>query len=129
MHALALAMAAAALCIFPSISNKWLLFLPMIGFGIAWASIMGVPYLIAVAEIPKERYGVYMGIINMMIVIPMLIQTVTFGWIYKHLLGANPANAMITAGVLLGTACIATLFISTPHAAIHNMPMSDEKTA
>lgn len=129
VHALALAMAAAALCIFPSISNKWLLFLPMIGFGIAWASIMGVPYLIAVAEIPKERYGVYMGIINMMIVIPMLIQTVTFGWIYKHLLGANPANAMITAGVLLGTACIATLFISTPHAAIHNMPMSDEKTA
>ncbi|MDO5055832.1 MAG: MFS transporter [Lautropia sp.] len=129
VHAAALALAAVALCIFPSISNKYLLFVPMIGFGIAWASIMGVPYLIAVAEIPKERYGVYMGIINMMIVIPMLIETLTFGWVYSHLLGHNPGNAMMTAGVLLGIAAVATLLISTPHAGIHNMPMTDEKAA
>lgn len=85
----------------------------MIGFGIAWASIMGVPFLIATAEIPRERYGVYMGIINMMIVIPMFIQTLTFGAIYDHLLGKNPANAMMSAGVLLGLAAIFTLLIQT----------------
>ena len=106
---------ALGLCLFPHISNKFLLFLPMIGFGIGWASMLGVPYMIAVAEIPSGRYGVYMGIINMMIVIPMLLQTVSFGWIYKHVLGDDPGAAMTCAGLLLLIACIATLFVSTPH--------------
>ncbi|MDO4636524.1 MAG: MFS transporter [Lautropia sp.] len=124
VHAFALALAALALCIFPHVTNKFLLFVPMIGFGIAWASIMGVPYLIAVAEIPKERYGVYMGIINMMIVIPMLIQTLTFGWIYKHLLNSSPGAAMTCAGLLLLAACLATLGVSTPHSTgATNFPM------
>ena len=122
VHAICLLMAAAALLVFPHIGNKYLLFIPMIGFGIAWASMMGVPYLMAVAEIPKERYGVYMGIINMMIVIPMLIQTLTFGSIYSNFLGNNPANAMTFAGVLLFAAAMATLMIKT-RAGIANMPM------
>ena len=85
----------------------------MIGFGIAWASIMGVPFLIAVAEVPKERYGVYMGIINMMIVIPMLIETVTFGYIFTNFLGGDPHNAMTFGGVLMILAAVATLFVRT----------------
>ena len=48
---------------------------------------MGVPYIMAVRMIPSTRFGVYMGIINMMIVIPMLIQSLTFGWIYENLPG------------------------------------------
>ena len=99
--------------ILPHISNKFLLFIPMIGFGIAWASIMGVPFLIAVAEVPKERYGVYMGIINMMIVIPMLIETVTFGYIFTNFLGGDPHNAMTFGGVLMILAAVATLFVRT----------------
>lgn len=113
VHAGAVSLAAVSLLIFPHISNKYLLFVPMIGFGIAWASIMGIPFLIATAEIPKERYGVYMGIINMMIVIPMLIETVTFGWIYDTFLGANPSNAMTFAGVFLAIAAVLTLTIKT----------------
>ena len=85
---------------------------------------MGVPFLIAVAEVPQERYGVYMGIINMMIVIPMLIETVTFGTIYKYLLGDNPTNAMMFAGVLLGLAAVFTLMIQTRQRA-----GGDEKSA
>ena len=54
-----------------------------------------------VREIPKERYGVYMGIINMMIVIPMFIQTITFGYILKNFLDNDPRNAIWFAGVLL----------------------------
>ncbi len=118
VHAFSLCLAAAALLIFPHITNKYLLFVPMIGFGIAWASIMGVPFLIAVAEVPKERYGVYMGIINMMIVIPMLIETVTFGWIYRTFLGTNPTNALMFAGVLMLMACGATLLINTKQRAV-----------
>ena len=89
------------------------MFAPMIGFGVAWASMMGVPFMIVVGSIPKERYGVYMGIVNMMIVIPMLIETISFGWVYKTFLGSNPANAMTFAGVFLAIAAALTLTIKT----------------
>ena len=113
VHAFSISLAALAMLILPHISNKFLLFIPMIGFGIAWASIMGVPFLIAVAEVPKERYGVYLGIINMMIVIPMLIETVTFGYIFTNFLGGDPHNAMTFGGVLMILAAVATLFVRT----------------
>ncbi len=113
VHAFSISLAALAMLILPHITNKFLLFIPMIGFGIAWASIMGVPFLIAVAEVPKERYGVYMGIINMMIVIPMLIETVTFGFIFNHFLGGDPHNAMMFGGVLMALAAVATLRVQT----------------
>lgn len=106
-------MAAVGLLVFPHITDKNLLFVPMAGFGIAWASMMGIPYLLVVHEIPKERYGVYMGIINMMIVIPMLLQTTTFGYILKHFLDNDPGKAISFAGVLLVLAAVATLFIQS----------------
>jgi maltose/moltooligosaccharide transporter len=74
---------------------------------------MGIPYLMVVNNIPKERYGVYMGIINMMIVIPMIIQTLTFGFVLEHFLGDDPRNAITFAGVLLLIAALATLYIKT----------------
>jgi maltose/moltooligosaccharide transporter len=55
--------------------------------------MMGIPYLMVVANIPKERYGVYMGIINMMIVIPFF-QNVSFGFILKHFLNNDPRLAI-----------------------------------
>jgi len=67
-----------------------------------------------VSEIPKERYGVYMGIINMMIVIPMIFQTVSFGYILKNFLGNDPRQAITFAGVLLLVASVCTLLIKTP---------------
>jgi maltose/moltooligosaccharide transporter len=111
IHVICLIMAAAGLLIFPHITDKNLLFIPMAGFGIAWASMMGIPYLLVVHKIPKERYGVYMGIINMMIVIPMLFQTTTFGYILKHFLDNDPGKAISFAGVLLLLAACATLLI------------------
>ncbi|MGB3079017.1 MAG: hypothetical protein WBB31_08090, partial [Saprospiraceae bacterium] len=111
VHIACLAMAGIALLIFPHISDKNLLFAPMVGFGIAWASMMGVPYIMVVGSIPKERYGVYMGIINMMIVVPMILQTLSFGYVYKHFLGSDAGNAISFAGVLLLMAAIATMRI------------------
>jgi maltose/moltooligosaccharide transporter len=66
------------------ISNQWLSLLPMIGLGICWASMVGVPYRMVASMVPRARTGVYMGILNMMIVVPMLVETFTFGWIFKH---------------------------------------------
>jgi maltose/moltooligosaccharide transporter len=64
-----------------------------------------------VSQVPKERYGVYMGIINMMIVIPMFIQTTTFGYILNHFLNNDSGNAIAFAGVFLLIAAVLTLFI------------------
>jgi maltose/moltooligosaccharide transporter len=83
----------------------------MTGFGIAWASMMGIPYLMVVGSIPKEKYGVYMGILNMMIVIPMLFQNITFGFILKHFLNNNSGSAISFAGILLLIAACATALI------------------
>jgi hypothetical protein len=64
--------------------------------------------------IPSSRYGVYMGIINMMIVVPMLVQTLTFGWIFEHVLGDDASNAIIFAGILLACAAAAMSWIKEP---------------
>ena len=112
LHALCLAAAAVSLFILPHIENKYFLFAPMIGFGVAWASMMGVPYIMVISSIPKSRYGVYMGIINMMIVIPMILQTLSFGFVYKHFLGSSPQMAITFAGALLLIASVCTTFIS-----------------
>ena len=111
IHALTLMLAALSLSLLPFIGNKYLLFLPMIGLGIAWASMMGVPYIIVASSIPPARYGVYMGIVNMMIVIPMILQNLSFGFVYQHVLGSEPGNAILFAAGLLLLAAIATLRI------------------
>ena len=115
VHVACLVLASLSLFILPQIENKYLVFVPMIGFGIAWASMMGVPYIMVVSSIPKSRYGVYMGIVNMMIVIPMILQTLTFGYIYKNFLGDHPPYAIMFAGGLLLLAALATLRIKVGH--------------
>ncbi len=111
VHIVCLLMAGLALLWFPQIENKYMLFVPMAGFGIAWASMMGIPYLMVVNDIPKEKYGVYMGIINMMIVIPMIFQTTSFGWVLQNFLNNDSGKAISFAGVLLLMACAATFLI------------------
>jgi maltose/moltooligosaccharide transporter len=123
VHIACLTMAGIALLIFPHIKDTTLLYAPMIGFGIAWASMMGVPYIMAVGSIPKERYGVYMGIINMMIVVPMILQTLSFGYVYKHFLGDDPGKAITFAGILLLLAAAATMRIKRDHVTDEDMPL------
>lgn len=116
VHAICLLLAAIGFLAFPHIENKNLLFFAITGFGIGWASMMGIPYLMVVASIPKERYGVYMGIINMMIVIPMIIQNLSFGFILKYFLNNDPRNAITFAGILLVLATGCTLLIKNKKA-------------
>ena len=114
VHAFALACAAAGMWALPGIHDKTWLFLPMVGIGLAWASIMGNPYVLLAGSIPPERAGVYMGIFNMFIVIPMLIQAVTLPLIYDSLLGGRPDNVIRLAGVLLAAAALCVLAVKTP---------------
>ena len=114
VHALALWCATVGLGFLPLMPTLQLKWVAIVGLGIAWASIMGVPYIMIVRMVPSTRYGVYMGIVNMMIVIPMLIQTLTFGPIFKHVLGNNPNNAIWFAAASLGIAGLSMLWIKEP---------------
>ena len=113
VHFSCLGLAGLSFLIFPTVQNQYWFFVIIIGYGIGWASMMGIPYLIIVNNIPKERYGVYMGIINMMIVIPMIIQNITFGYIMKNFLDNDARLAITFAGVLLFIGAICTLFIKS----------------
>ena len=99
VYAISLIGTAIALFTIPYISDPVMVLVPMVLFGIGWAAMMGIPYTMVSKIVPQDRRGVYMGILNMMIVIPMFIQTLTFGPIYKYLLGGNAINAMLFAGV------------------------------
>ncbi len=112
MHTIALVAAAAAMLVIPSIQSRAMLFIPMLGIGLAWGSMMGNPYVMLSDSIPKDRVGVYMGVFNMFIVIPMLIQNVTMPLFYDSLLDGNPANVIRLAGALLGCAAVACAFVT-----------------
>ncbi len=114
IHAAALAGAAVGLIWLSQIGTQYLALVPMILLGIAWASMMGIPYILVASMVPKERTGVYMGIVNMMIVVPMLVETLTFGWIFENLLGSSGPNAIMFAGVLLGLGGLAMLTVNPP---------------
>jgi maltose/moltooligosaccharide transporter len=111
MHMLCLVAGGLGMWAIPEIGSKALLFIPMIGIGLCWASIMGNPYVLLADSIPPERAGVYMGIFNMFIVIPMLIQMVTLPLYYDALLGGQPQNVIRLAGTLLIVAAVALVFV------------------
>lgn len=111
LHALCLTLAGVAIISIPSIKDQSLLYIPMIGVGLAWASMMGNPYSMLAKTIPPARVGIYMGIFNMFIVIPMFIQILTLPLYYNTLLTGNPENVIRLAGVLLIISAIATLRI------------------
>ena len=121
VHAGTLVLAGVSLVALSQINVQILTLVPMIGLGICWASMVGVPYLMVASMVPREKTGVYMGILNMMIVVPMLIQTLTFGWIFENLLDNRGTLAMMVAGALLGCAALAMLWV--------NPPKSDEESS
>ncbi len=112
LHALALGCGGLGMIVLPQIHTTALLFVPAIGVGIAWGSIMGNPYTILTNAIPAARTGVYMGIFNMMIVLPMLLfavvtsrldlGVVSIGFdLYHRLLGDDPRNMLRVCGLCL----------------------------
>ncbi len=113
VYVLSLLLTGFAMLSLPYIQHEWFLLLPMVLLGIGWATMMGVPYSMVSKVIPESRRGVYMGIVNMMIVIPMFIQTITFGSIIKYLLDNNPVNAILCAGFAFIVASLLALRLNT----------------
>lgn len=109
VYALSLFGTAIALFAIPYISDPVYVLMPMVLFGVGWAAMMGIPYSMVSKIVPQDRRGVYMGILNMMIVIPMGIETLSFGPIFKNLLGESSVNAMLFAGTFFAIAAVLAL--------------------
>ena len=99
----------------PGVETSVGLFALMLGIGIGWAGMMGNTYVMLADSIPAERNGIYMGIFNMFIVIPMLFQTLTMPLIYNPVLGGDPRNVLMLGGALMIVGAIATLFVDAGH--------------
>lgn len=110
-HVVCLAASGIAMVLIPGVDEKIMLFGLMFGIGIGWAGMMGNTYVMLADSIPPERNGIYMGIFNMFIVIPMLIETLTMPLIYEPLLGGDARNALMLGGVLMILGAVATLFV------------------
>ncbi|MGA0272811.1 MAG: MFS transporter [Flavobacteriaceae bacterium] len=82
------------------------------GLGITWASMMAMPYEMLASSIPTGKTGVYMGIFNMFIVIPMIIQIFSVQYFVYDLVGQNPINIIRLAGVFLIIGGVFSLFVS-----------------
>lgn len=72
--------------------------------------------------LPKKQTGVYLGVLNMMIVIPMLAETLTFGWIFKNLLGGSGSTAILLSGILLGSAGLSITTIAAAQTLARKRP-------
>ncbi|HEX6600506.1 MAG TPA: MFS transporter [Gemmatimonadaceae bacterium] len=105
VHAAALVCGAAGLLSVYVIHDRYLLLLSMVGVGIAWASILSMPYAILSTALPAHRMGVYMGIFNFFIVIPEIIASLGFGPMTRALFGAGNPNAPLYV-VMLGGLCL-----------------------
>ena len=78
--------------------ENWLI-LSMFGIGIAWASILAMPYAILAGAIPPQKMGVYMGIFNFFIVIPQIVNAFIGGPMVEYLYDGHPIYALVTSGV------------------------------
>ncbi|KHK93316.1 MFS transporter [Novosphingobium malaysiense] len=112
VHAACLTASGAAMLTI-SIAGSLALLLPvMVGIGLGWAGMMGNTYVMLADSVPPARTGIYMGVFNIFIVVPMLIETVTMPLLYQPLLAGDPRNALILAGLLMLLGAVATLFVA-----------------
>lgn len=100
-HAFCLLCGAIGLISVAFVENKYMLFGCMTGVGIAWASILSMPYALLGGVLPKDKIGVYMGIFNFFIVLPEIIASLGFGWLMRNVLHNDRLLAVQIGGVLM----------------------------
>ena len=110
-HAIALCIGGVSLLSFLVFSDPNYLIIPMIGIGIAWGSILAMPYAMLASSIPPKRMGIYMGLFNMSITIPQIVSGVFSGLILKYFFDGNPILSIVMAGGSMFLGAIAALFI------------------
>ncbi len=116
-HTVCLLCGATGLLLVGVIHTPYLLLISMLGVGIAWASVLAMPYAILAGSLPPERTGVYMGVFNFFIVIPEIVASLAFGWVMLHLLHNNRLAAVIAGGVFMMLAAALMQRVTEPASA------------
>ncbi|KID57561.1 MFS transporter [Pseudoalteromonas luteoviolacea] len=112
-HSLNLLLGAGALLSFLFISDPSLLWVPMIGIGFAWASILSLPYAMLSDAVPAHKMGVFMGIFNFFIVIPQLLAASVLGLILRNVFENQPIYALVIGGVSFILAALSVARVKT----------------
>ncbi len=94
-----------------AITNKHMLLLPMVGVGIAWASILTMPYAILAGALPANKMGYYLGLFNFFVVIPQIVAGVVLGAILKHFFANQSVKVLMLGGACMVLAGVLTLFV------------------
>ena len=110
-HAIALLIGGLSLFSFLLFRDPHMLIIPMIGIGIAWGSILAMPYAMLASSIPPKKMGVYMGLFNMSITIPQIVSGIFSGFILKYFFADNPILCIVMAGISMILAAVSALFI------------------
>jgi len=110
-HAFSLIMGGIGLISIFFIQNPNLLFLSMIGIGLAWGSILAMPYAILSSSIPAKKIGIYMGLFNFFITFPQIVNSLTGSLIVKYLFNSQAIYGLVMAGCFMFLAAIAVLFV------------------
>lgn len=108
-HAICLCCGALGLFSITWLSNPTFLLGSMIGVGVAWASILAMPYAILTGSLPPSKMGYYMGVFNFFIVIPQIVAAALLGWLVKHFFGGEAIYALGIGGASLFIAALLTL--------------------
>jgi len=111
-HAVCLAIGGVSLISVFFIHDKHLLMIPMLGVGLAWASILTMPYAILAAALPANRMGYYMGLFNFFVVIPQVVSGLVLGWFTKHMFGNHAVFTLVLGGVSMVIAAVLALFVT-----------------
>ncbi len=91
--------------------TSYLLLVPFIGIGLAWASILSMPYAILTGSLPSNKMGVFMGIFNFFIVIPQILAASILGFLVKSIFNGEAIYALILGGISLAIAALLVLFV------------------
>lgn len=107
-HALCLTCGGVGLMSLLWIRDRYTLLLAMVGVGIAWASMLSLPYAMLVGALPPKKSGIYMGIFNFFIVLPEIFASLVLGWVMVHWLGESRLLAVVLGGGSMIVAAVAT---------------------
>lgn len=110
-HLIALSVGGVGLASFYIISDPTMLVFPMVGVGLAWASILSMPYAILTGALPANRMGTYMGIFNFFIVIPQILAATILGFFVSQLFGGQTIYVLVLGGVSLVLGGFLTLWV------------------
>lgn len=110
-HAVCLCLGGAGLVSLYFLPNTNLMIFSMIGIGIAWASILAMPYAILSDSLPAEKMGTYMGIFNFFITIPQITNGLIHGWVVRDIYGGHAVFALLTGGIFLFLAAVSICLV------------------